>query len=338
MLNQLQVTIVICLAIILSGCKTLVLDEAFVFQPGQFGDAAAPRESKMRYESIFLEPTDLIINVWADGQKAKHQIDSKNFVKSAVSHDLISSGEDQLGVTLIERPRTGPLYGPRALVVHCGGNASDRYESGALYAQKIIPTADVLMFDYPGYGESTGQATAQSLRLANQTIADLAMSKIDAGRPLILWGHSLGGFVCADMGANFERVDGIILEATATNADAVSAAVIPWYAKLFIRTRITESLKGYDVVDMLGHVDAPILILGAAKDKTLPIKLSRTLSEELKAAGQDVTYVEFSEANHISIPVQDGYLAVIQRFISGLNENVGMEVASLSASESYTQP
>lgn len=305
----------------LSGCKTLLIDEAFVFQPGQFGsDASAPRDTQMRYERIFQEPTDMVIDVWADGQKAKHVIRSNEFVKSSVTHGFIEGEGQSLGMTLIARSNENG--GSRPLVVHCGGNASDRYESAALYAQKVIPFADILMFDYPGYGESSGRATAISLRAANRVISKFAAKTRGDDRQLLLWGHSLGGFVCADMAQNFEKVDGIILEATAANAKDVSAVVIPWYAKLFVKTRVAETLQTFDIVETLQQIDTPILILGGAKDKTLPVKLSQNLSVRLKDEGANVTYVEFPEGNHISIPIQDTYVTTVENFVSHISRKL----------------
>ena len=317
----------ICLPFLMSACQTLTIDESFVFQPGQFGDPNAVRTSQMRYENIFSEPTDIVIDVWADSQKAKHHIRSDEFVKSRVTHDILKSPQEHLAITRVERPET-----TRPLVVHCGGNASDRYESGALYAQKIIPFADVLVFDYPGYGESSGRADAQSLRDANRMIANYVKSDLGARRPLILWGHSLGGFVCADMVQHFRRVDGIILETTATNAEDVSEAVVPWYAKLFVRPQVAESLSAYDMTQTLKGVDAPILILGAAKDKTLPVELSQKLAKNLTSAGRDVNYVEFPDGNHISVPTQANFRAVIEGFVArldkGLQSDLNLNVGS----------
>lgn len=307
----------ILLPLMMSACQTLTIDESFVFQPGQFGDPNAVRDSQMRYENIFSEPTDIVIDVWADGQKAKHYIRSNEFVTSRVTHDVLKSTQAHLAITRVERPEFS-----RPIVVHCGGNASDRYESGTLYAQKIIPFADVLMFDYPGYGESSGRADAGSLREANRMIAGYVKSDFAARRPLILWGHSLGGFVCADMVQYFTQIDGLILETTATNAQDVSDAVVPWYAKLFIRPKVAESLSAYDMVETLKGVDAPILILGAAKDKTLPVELSRKLAEDLAGAGGDVTYIEFADGNHISVPTQTNYREVVEGFFGRLEKGV----------------
>jgi len=300
----------------LSGCKTITLDESLVFQPGLFGNEdTEPPTTKLRYESVLLEPTNLIINVWVDNQKAKHIISPSDFVKSAVTHDIITSEAEHLGITRVESIEIFNPPSPRPLVVHCGGNASDRYESGTLYVQKILSTADVFLFDYPGYGESTGEATVESLQAANRTISNYVKSRLKPDQKLILWGHSLGGFVCSDMAALFASVDGIVLEASATNAEDVSKAVIPWFAKPFIKTRVAESLQTFDTAKALQDINAPILILGASKDKTLPVELSQILAERLNAAGRNVTYVEFPNANHISIPTQDTYLSTIEDFM-----------------------
>jgi pimeloyl-ACP methyl ester carboxylesterase len=289
------------------------LDESFVFQPGQFGDPNETRLTTLKYENIFAAPTDLTIDVWADGQTAQHLIKSSDFVKTSLTHEALDNQGKRLAITWIEREGAA-----RPLVLHCGGNASDRYESGTLYAQKMISFADVLLFDYPGYGDSAGRADAESLRSANQALADYLNEAVKPTQNLILWGHSLGGFVCADMVKRLNSVDGIILEATATNAQDVSEAVIPWYAKFFVRARTAESLEAYDIVETLKTADAPILILGAAKDKTLPVNLSRKLAGDLKAVGRDVTYAEFPNANHISIPTQETFLPTVVRFFEGL--------------------
>jgi len=48
-------------------------------------------------------------------------------------------------------------------------------------------------------------------------------------------------------------------------------------------------------------------------------ELSRKLAQGLITEGVDVTYIEFSKANHISIPTQEEYPANIQAFISKLS-------------------
>jgi len=315
-----KIFIALTLGLILSGCKTITLDESLVFQPGLFGNEdEVPPTTKLRYESVLLEPSNLIIDVWADRQKAKHIIRPSDYVKSTITHDFIASEDERLGITWVERSKGVVSGTPRPLVVHCGGNASDRYESGTLYVQKIIANADVFLFDYPGYGESTGAPTTQSFQAANRIVSNHVRSRLKPDQKLILWGHSLGGFVCSDMAALFTSVDGIVLEASATNAEDVSKAVIPWFAKPFIKTRVTENLQTFDTAKALQNINAPILILGATKDKTLPVELSQILAERLNAAGRDVTYVEFPEGNHISIPTQDTYLPAIEAFMMKIN-------------------
>jgi len=109
--------------------------------------------------------------------------------------------------------------------------------------------------------------------------------------------------------------------------------VVPWFAKPFIKTRISDSLQAYDTVKTLEAFKSPILILGAAKDKTLPVELSQVMAERLIAAGRDVTYVEFPKGNHISIPIQESYAPTIESFIERISEPAlklgSFEVAAL---------
>ena len=97
---------------------------------------------------------------------------------------------------------------------------------------------------------------------------------------------------------------------------------MPWYAKLFVRPQVAESLSAYDMVETLKGVDAPILILGAANDKTLPVELSRKLADGLTIAGGDVTYIEFPDGNHISVPTQTNFREVVDGFVGRLDKGV----------------
>jgi len=94
--NLFRALYLIVLVSLLAGCKTVTIDEGFVFQPGQFGDPDAVRTSPMRYETIFTQPQDLTIDVWADGQTAQHLIKSKDFIKSDVTHDVIKSADEHI--------------------------------------------------------------------------------------------------------------------------------------------------------------------------------------------------------------------------------------------------
>ncbi len=177
--------------------------------------------------------------------------------------------------------------------------------NGFLYTATAINHGDVFLFDYQGSGETGGEVTTEKF-LAMGDGLEAAIRERAAGRRLILWGHSLGGVVCADMLHRLPETDGIILEATARNATEVAKAWTPWYAGPFVKITIEPGLKAYDVATLLKGFKGPVLVLGATLDKTLPVQLARSLDKALKEEGLDATYIEFKEGGHSSLPGQAG--------------------------------
>jgi pimeloyl-ACP methyl ester carboxylesterase len=207
----------------------------------------------------------------------------------------------------------------KPLVVHCAGNAGDRYNSGLRYAQKAMPWADVLVFDYPGYGDTPGPTSAPAFEASAKGVSDYVTS-ISTNRKLVFWGHSLGGFVCSRLAAQTPSADGLILETTAPNAAAVARAWTPSYARLFVRTSVVPSLASYDVVEAAAQVKGPILVLGATKDEVLPVVLARQVGDGLRARGVAVTYQEFPLATHQNVPSQPLFSQTLDAFFQNLEK------------------
>ena len=208
----------------------------------------------------------------------------------------------------------GAERGPdRPLVVHCAGNAGDRYNSGGRYAQKALPWADVLVFDYPGYGDTPGPASAANFESVGRALSEHIVT-LSQDRKLVFWGHSLGGFVCARLAATIPTTDGLVLETTAPTAAAVAQAWTPSYARLFVRTSVVPSLASYDVVADAAKVKGPVLVLGAAKDQVLSVALARQVAEDLRVRIPNVTYIEFQNARHEDVPDQPNFNPSINAF------------------------
>ena len=193
-----------------------------------------------------------------------------------------------LATTLYARPS-----GDRPLFVSCFGNASDRRNSGADYARKILPHGDVLIWDYPGYGDSAGAPGVEAVSEAVDRVLERAEG-LAGERPLILWGHSLGGFVCAQMAARSGRVDALVLETTAPDVASVARAWRPRWLPL--RVRFDPALAAFDTPDALTDFEGPVLVIGAGRDQVLPVGLSRQLAERLPEA----RYLELPRATHYS--------------------------------------
>lgn len=276
---------------LLSACGSVRIDDHSVFRPPEHAPPAETVEELSRWPIAELRATVPDANA---------------------RHGFVGAGETRIAYTLVTKPGAG-----RPLIVYCGGNGSDRFSGGVFFAQKTLPWGDVVLFDYPGYGDSPGEPGAAALERAAPGLSALA-TELSRGRKLVFWGHSLGGFVCSRLVRETARVDGVVLEATARNALEIGHAWRPWFAAPFLSVSVDESLAAFDVADALSNYRGPILLVGAGRDRTLPVRLSRDLNGALRTRGARVTYVEFPRAQHLDITRQAEFPAAASPFFASL--------------------
>ena len=226
---------------------------------------------------------------------------------ATVTHEIVEFGNTPIAVSRVSAP--GSASAP--LIVSCPGNAADRPRTGTDYASKILPFGEAVIFDYPGYGDSGGTPTATNISRIGKPFMDWAAAQAGS-RPLILWGHSLGGFVCAEFASRSDAVDAVILETTARNVGEVGRAWKPWWAP--VRLRPTDDLAAYDTADALADFSGPVLILGAGRDGVLPVELHRSLAAALPRA----TYLELEGATHYSAGFDPRTVAAITELVDSL--------------------
>ena len=228
---------------------------------------------------------------------------------AAVRHETVGG----LQLSVVSRAEPTSLVPP--LIVHCFGNASDRWFTGLKYGRKLVPYGDVLLFDYPGYNGAPGVPTAEAFAAQADELSSHLRAE-HASRRRIYWGHSLGGFVCAELAARDAGAAALILETTAPDVRSAAASWIPWYAKPFVRLRFAEGLAAYDTPRTAAATGLPILVIGAARDEVLRVELSRMLAGRLEEAGADPAYAEFPEAGHFDVGSQPGFDETIRGFLS----------------------
>lgn len=208
------------------------------------------------------------------------------------------------GVIAATRIRTGAA--PRPLILFCGGNMFRRSSAGGSAARKLEPFGDVLMFDYPGYGETGGEADFAHFSAAGAVMAATARAQADAeGRPLIAWGHSLGGVVCADAAVK-AGADVLVLETTTPGARAAVDQQVG-LMRPFVRVTLAPALASVDVPAALEGYAGKVLVLEAGRDETLPPALSRTLARRLEARGLRVERLVFPDAGHNDVGRQPDF-------------------------------
>ena len=73
------------------------------------------------------------------------------------------------------------------------------------------------------------------------------LDRLATSRPLVLWGHSLGGPICAAVASKSRQVDAVILETTAPSFADIMEVRKPWFTPPTIQLELVEGLKTYDI-------------------------------------------------------------------------------------------
>lgn len=165
---------------------------------------------------------------------------------------------------------------PGAAIVMFHGNAgtiADRLENVAALVSRF--RVSVLQVEYPGYGDSGGRPSEQSLYAAGE--AGLLEARRRAGnRKLVVFGRSLGGAVAIDV-ATRHSVDGVVVESAFTSLrDMAASSGIP-LARYLVAYR-------FDSLAKIGQVGAPLLLLHGNRDEIVPYAMATRLLEAAASA------------------------------------------------------
>jgi len=166
-----------------------------------------------------------------------------------------------------------PAPGARGTLLFAHGNAgniSHRLDSIEIFHQLGL---DVLIFDYRGYGDSTGRpselGTYRDIEAAWRELTE--RRGVAPGR-IVVFGRSLGAAVAAWL-ATRERPAGLILESAFTSLPDLAADIYPFLpARYLVRFQ-------YPSERYLTEARAPVLIVHSRDDEIVPFRHGQRLAQ-----------------------------------------------------------
>lgn len=184
--------------------------------------------------------------------------------------ELATADGERLQAWLVRAPRAGPA-GERALVLHCHGNAGN--VEGRIPAAAALAALgfDTLLFDYRGFGASTGSPSEAGTYLDAEAAWDAAVARGYRPERIALFGESLGGGVATEL-ARRRGAAALVLESTFTSLPDVGARVYPWLPVRLL------CLDRYDNLAKLPALRLPLLVLHAPGDALVPFEHGRRLA------------------------------------------------------------
>ncbi len=201
-----------------------------------------------------------------------------------------------------------PHRRPIATVLFCHGNSGNIAQqlSALRYFKRL--RVNVFVFDYRGYGRSSGVPSEQGLYLdVRAAYRELVEGLNQEPQEIVLFGHSLGGAIAIDAALDCP-VAAMVIQSTFTDLpDAVksSFAGMPFHY---------AARKQFCSVEKIGRLEIPKLFIHGDSDDVLPLAYSERLFE---SAQQPKKLLVVPNAGHNEIHRFGGlrYLWTISRFI-----------------------
>lgn len=188
------------------------------------------------------------------------------------------------------------------------GNIADRVDR--IRTWKTLGV-DVLLYDYRGFGRSTGEPDEEGTYRDGRAAYDYLLKTrgVDPAR-LVLMGESLGCAISIQLALD-RKAAGLVLEAPFASIPHMAAAIYPFLpAKLFVRTK-------YDNLAKITQVKMPVLVVQGTQDEVIPVAQGRLVFE---AAPQPKKLLGIEGAHHNDVYVVGGdrYLRELASFIESL--------------------
>ncbi len=143
---------------------------------------------------------------------------------------------------------------------------------------------NVLIFDYRGYGRSTGKITKESdLYVDGQAAWDFLVNEQKiAEKDIILWGKSIGGGVASEIAQN-KDIFAVVFESSFFSAEEM-ARYHYWFfpVKWFLKFKFESGKK-------VKNITSPVLVIHSERDEIIPFSQGQKLYE---AAPEPKTFLQ----------------------------------------------
>jgi fermentation-respiration switch protein FrsA (DUF1100 family) len=191
-------------------------------------------------------------------------------------------------------------------LLYCHGNAGNLSHRGeGLRRWRDLMGLAVLIFDYPGYGYSSGVPTEAGCYAAADAGYDwlVRVTRVP-GERLLLYGGSLGGAVAADVAVRRPH-RGLVLVSSFTSVADMAKLRFPWLpARWLLRHR-------FDTLSKISTCRRPVFIAHGTADTIVPYAQGDRL---FAAANEPKQFFPMPGYDHNHTPSPDFYRSLTEFF------------------------
>jgi fermentation-respiration switch protein FrsA (DUF1100 family) len=199
-----------------------------------------------------------------------------------------------------------PYAGARGAVLYCHGNAGD-LDGRAREVCALGRTLgeSVLLFDYPGFGQSAGRPDEAGCHAAAEAAYDWLVGQ-RAVRPedVLIYGESLGGGVAVHLAARRPH-RALILVRTFTSLPDVAQGLCPWLPVHWLMSNRFNNLEE------IGRCRQPTFIARGEADRLIPF----AHGERLYAAADGPAFLFTLRGADHNDPLGPDFYAALRTFL-----------------------
>ncbi len=209
-----------------------------------------------------------------------------------------ADGNTLQGWLLYGKGRHGRPVGQSPLVLYFPGNSLNRRERINDLREIASRGFDVLIFDYRGFGDSTGSPTESGLSADALLVWNYARDRLGYDeRRIVVFGESIGGAVALSLWSSENkdppRPAAVFLNSTFTSMPQTVAWHYPLFPFQFLL------LDRWPSIERIRRVDSPVIVFHGAEDRIVPVDQGRALAQ----AAPHARLIETPGANHNEIPM-----------------------------------
>ncbi|KAH7644118.1 hypothetical protein HUG17_6480 [Dermatophagoides farinae] len=213
------------------------------------------------------------------------------------------SNSDNDIACLMLRPVQQPKY---TILFNHGGTVDLGKICNFLYTLAKRLECNIFVYDYSGYGQSTGRPTEKVVYADAETVWSLLLNKYRLQpQQIIIYGQSLGTGPTLYLASMHRQVKGVILHSPFLSM-----------AKLYMPGQSSKKCPDFDVfrnIEMIEQVEAPVLFMHGSRDRVVPISHAKKLFEK---CSNPVNPLWIDGGGHDDLFTFESYVTRLKRFIN----------------------
>ena len=200
---------------------------------------------------------------------------------------------------------------PIGSVLYFHGNSGNLTTTAANMPHLLQIGLNVFLFDYRGFGKSSGRPSMSGIVQDGIDAARLHQRLRPAGLPSILYGFSLGGAIAAQV-IRRHSFDALIFQSTFTTLSDITRVTYPRLPLHLL------SGSFFNSADVIRRLKLPVLFLHGSADEVCPAWMGQALHDLCPSERRQMVMVEGGLHKDLFVRDPQRLTSAIREFVAGI--------------------